>query len=94
MLNALKMAAIATVAIAGLFVASSNADAAWVYRPRVVAPVARVVAPPYPIARRVVAAPVYRPIYRPYPVYRPYYGGGVSVGVYGGMGRGVYVGGW
>jgi hypothetical protein len=41
---------------------------------------ARVVSPPYPVARRAVVGPVYRPL--AYPAYRPViYGGG-----YGGYG--------
>lgn len=64
-------------------VAPQQADAGIFFRR--VAPVRRAVLPPYPVARRVVAGPVYR---RPY--YRPYgygwggpgfYGPGVSVGV-------------
>ena len=68
---------------------ASSADAGIFFRP--VAPVRRVVArtvlPPYPVARRVVAGPIY-PVYGPVigPVYggpiygAPYvYGGGVSV---------------
>jgi hypothetical protein len=58
--------------------APQHADAGIVVRR--VAPVRRVVLPPYPVARRVVAGPVYRPYYRPY--YGPrFYGPGVSVGV-------------
>ena len=62
---------VAVVAMGGLFVAAPKADAGIVFGR--VAPVRRVAAraalPPYPVARRVVAAPVYRPYV--YPAYRP-----------------------
>jgi hypothetical protein len=85
----------AVLGLAGSMVASERSEAAIWYRP--VAPVrrvaARVVLPPYPVARRVVAAPVVAPVYGPYapygtvvtPVYG--YGGPVLYGspyVYGG----------
>jgi hypothetical protein len=85
----------AVLGLAGSMVASERSDAAIWYRP--VAPVRRVAAhvvlPPYPVARRVVAAPVVTPVYGPYapygtvvtPVYG--YGGPVLYGspyVYGG----------
>ena len=76
----LKRFLILTVLVSGFtFVGASDANA-WVVRR--VAPVRRVAAravlPPYPIARRVVAGPVYRPV-----VYRRplVYGPAVSVGV-------------
>lgn len=62
---------------------------AWPYRR--VAPVRRVIAPPYPVARRAVVGPRYyaRPYYaRPYATgYRGYggYGPGVSGGIYFGF---------
>lgn len=77
---------VAVLGLVGSCLASSNAEAGIFYRP--VAPVCRVAArtvlPPYPVARRVVAAPVYGPYMGP--VYGPaiygspyYYGGGVSI---------------
>ena len=69
---------ILTVLVGGFsFVQASEANA-WVVRR--VAPVRRVAArvalPPYPLARRVVARPIYRPL-----VHRPVvYGPAVSVG--------------
>ena len=64
--------------VAGLAIADAPAANAWGYRR--VAPVRRVLGPPYPIARRVVARPVVyrRPIYRAPVVYGP--------GVYFGVG--------
>ncbi len=65
--------------VAGLAVADAPAANAWGYRR--IAPVRRVLAPPYPVARRVIAGPVYRrPVvygYRAPVVYGP----GVYVGV-------------
>ncbi|MAT72087.1 MAG: hypothetical protein CMJ58_21485 [Planctomycetaceae bacterium] len=62
---------------------AAPADAGIFYRR--VAPVRRVAAravlPPYPVARRVVAGPVYRPYYRPAYGYGYGYGPGVSVRV-------------
>lgn len=66
-----RILAVAAVAVGGLFIAAPEADAAVVVRR--IAPVRRVVyrtaLPPYPVARRVVAGPVYRPVV--YPAYRP-----------------------
>lgn len=63
----------------GLAMADAPDASAWIVRR--VAPVRRVLAPPYPIARRVVAGPVYRrPVaygYRAPVVYGP----GVYVGI-------------
>jgi hypothetical protein len=62
---------IAVVAFGGLWAAAPEADAGIVVRR--VAPVRRVAyraaLPPYPVARRVVAGPVYAPY--AYPAYRP-----------------------
>ncbi len=66
--------------VASLAVVDTPAANAWgYYRP--VAPVRRVLGPPYPVARRVMAGPVYRrPVVYGYggPVV---YGPGVYVGV-------------
>ena len=73
---------ILTVLVSGFtFVGTSDANA-WVVHRRRIAPVRRAVLPPYPIARRVVAGPVYRPfVYRRPVVVAP----AVTVGVgYGG----------
>jgi len=75
------------LALVGMFAFSAAADAnAWIVRHRrpVRRAVARTVFPPYPLARRVVAGPVYR---RPV-VYGPSYYAAPSVYV----GPGVYVG--
>ncbi|QEG33773.1 hypothetical protein [Bythopirellula goksoeyrii] len=66
--------------VAGLALADAPAANAWVYRR--VAPVRRVLAPPYPIARRAIVGPRYyrRPVaygFRGPVVYGP----GVFVGV-------------
>lgn len=84
------------VAIVGgaTFVAAPEVDAGVFVRR--VAPVRRVVYPPYPVARRAVVAPVYRP----YAAYRPvvygapgFYGGGYyGGGFYGGRGVSVGIG--
>lgn len=62
---------LAAVAVGGLIAAAPQADAGIVIGR--IAPVRRVVyrtaLPPYPVARRVVAGPVYRPLV--YPAYRP-----------------------
>lgn len=82
-----RILVVVAVAVGGLFVAAPEADAAVVVRR--VAPVRRVAyraaLPPYPVARRVVAGPVYRPVV--YPAYRPVivappvvYGPGVYIG--------------
>lgn len=66
--------------VAGLAIADAPAANAWVYRR--VAPVRRVLAPPYPIARRAIVRPVYRR-----PVVYGYGGPAVySPGVYVGVG--------
>lgn len=70
------------LAVVGMFTVASAQDAdAWVIRRRapVRRAVARTVLPPYPVARRVVAGPIYRApvVYAaPAPVY---YGAGVYV---------------
>jgi len=80
----------AAVAVSGLLVTTPKADAAIVYGR--VAPVrrvaARVVLPPYPVARRAVVGPVYRPYAYPGYGYGPvmygpgFYGPGVAVSVW------------
>ena len=78
---------LALIAGFAIMVDTPQADA-WPYRR--IAPVRRVIAPPYPVARAAVVGPRYyaRPYYaRPYATgYRgpAYYGGG-----YGGYGPGV-----
>lgn len=78
------------LALVGGFAIADTPDAnAWVYRR--VAPVRRVLAPPYPVARRAVIGPRYYA--RPY-VARPY-AAGYAPGYYGygpGFGGGVYIG--
>ena len=80
---------ISVLGLAGTVVAPSRSDAGIFFRP--VAPVRRVAAravlPPYPVTRRVVAAPLYRPIVSPiYPAYgsvmygAPYPYGGIVIG--------------
>lgn len=77
----------AMVAAGGLMVSAPQADAGIFFRP--VAPVrrtaARVVLPPYPVARRAAYGPVYRPYaypaYGPV-IYRGYYGPGVGITVW------------
>jgi hypothetical protein len=81
---------VAVLGVAGSLAAPASSEAGIYFRP--VAPVRRVAArtvlPPYPVARRVIAAPVYPPLVRPVyaPIYGPVgygvpyvYGGGVSV---------------
>lgn len=75
------------LALGAGFVIADTPDAnAWVYRR--VAPVRRVIAPPYPVARRAVVGPRYyaRPV-----VARPYVAGYGGFG-YGFGGPGVYIG--
>jgi hypothetical protein len=83
-------AVLGVVCVAGSLTAAKSSEAGVFFRP--IAPVrraARVALPPYPVARRVVAAPLYRPVYRPVvaPVYgvgyAPAYGYGYAP-VYGG----------
>lgn len=76
------------VALGAGFVIADTPDAnAWVYRR--VAPVRRVIAPPYPVARAAVVGPRY---YAPRPYYaRPYVTGYRGYG-YGYGGPGVYIG--
>ena len=66
-----RMLVVAAVAVSGLMVSAPQADAGIVIGR--VAPVRRVAyraaLPPYPVARRVVAGPIYRPYV--YPAYRP-----------------------
>jgi hypothetical protein len=70
-----------TLIVGGLAAAAPQADAGVFLGP--VAPVRRVFYPPYPMARRVVAGPVYRPVVYGEPMfYGPgamIYGSGVSV---------------
>lgn len=83
----LKRILLVVAVVAGTTLAAVPEADAGVFVRRV-APVRRVVYPPYPVARRAVVAPV--PVVRPvvYPAYRPviyggpgFYGPGVSVGV-------------
>ena len=82
----LKRILLVVAVVAGTTLAVAPQADAGVFVRRV-APVRRVMYPPYPVARRAVVAPVYRPMV--YPAYRPviyggpgFYGGpGISVGV-------------
>lgn len=85
----LKRILLVVAVVAGATLATAPQADAGVFVRRV-APVRRVVYPPYPVARRAVVAPVVRPMV--YPAYRPviygggfggpgFYGPGVSVGV-------------
>jgi hypothetical protein len=86
----LKRILLVVAVVAGTTLAVAPQADAGVFVRRV-APVRRVMYPPYPIARRAVVAPVYRPMV--YPAYRPviyggpsyfgpgYYGPGISVGI-------------
>ena len=82
----LKRILLVVAVVAGSTLAVAPQADAGVFVRRV-APVRRMVYPPYPVARRAVMAPVYRPMV--YPAYRPvmyggpgFYGGpGISVGV-------------
>ena len=70
-------AVLGVVCVAGSLTVAKSSEAGVFFRP--IAPVrraARVVLPPYPVARRVVAAPLYRPVYRP--VVAPVYGVGYA----------------
>jgi hypothetical protein len=89
----IKKLTIMLALVAGFAIADTpSADAARYYRR--IAPVRRVLAPPYPVARAATFGPRYyaRPYYaRPYATgYRGYGVGGYGVG-YGG-GPGVYIG--
>ena len=86
----LKRILLVVAVVAGTTLAVAPQADAGVFVRRV-APVRRVMYPPYPVARRAVVAPVYRPMV--YPAYRPviyggpsyfgpgYYGPGISVGI-------------
>ncbi len=85
----LKRILLVVAVVAGATLATAPQAEAGVFVRRV-APVRRVVYPPYPVARRAVVTPVVAPVARPlvYPAYRPViyggpgvYGPGVSVGV-------------
>jgi hypothetical protein len=91
----IKKTLLSVALVAGLFVAGSTTADAGVYVRRV-APVRRAALPPYPVARRVVAGPVYRPVVTrgvyaagiysapvyAAPVYRPMvYSPGVAVSI-------------
>jgi hypothetical protein len=87
----IKKLAILVAVVGGIAVADIPDANAWPYRR--VAPVRRVVTPPYPVARAVVAPPRYyaRPYYAP-PYVTGYrgpavygYGPGVSGGIYFGF---------
>ena len=94
----LKRILLAVAVVAGTTLAVAPEADAGVFVRRV-APVRRVVYPPYPVARHAVARPVvgpvvypaYRPAYRPVvygaPGYygRSFYGPGISIGI-GGFG--------
>lgn len=90
----LKRILLIVAVVAGTtLVAAPQADAGVFVRR--VAPVRRVVYPPYPVARRAVAAPVYRPYaaYRPVVVGPGLYGGGYyGGGFYGGRGVSIGIG--
>ena len=90
----LKRILLIVAVVAGTtLVAAPQADAGVFVRR--VAPVRRVVYPPYPVARRAVVA---APVYRPYAAYRPvvgpgFYGGGYyGGGFYGGRGVSIGIG--
>jgi hypothetical protein len=79
MMTAIKRLALAALLVAGFAATAPQADAGvFVRRWRPVRRgVARVVLPPYPVARRAAFGPVYRR-----PIYGPgFYGPGVVVGV-------------
>lgn len=88
-----KKLAILAAVVGGFAIADIPKAEAWPYYRRV-APVRRVIAPPYPVARAAVVGPRYyaRPYYaRPYvtgyrgPVYYGGWGPGVGGGVYFGF---------
>jgi hypothetical protein len=86
----LKRILLVVAVVAGTTLAVAPQADAGVFVRRV-APVRRVMYPPYPVARRAVVAPVVRPMV--YPAYRPviyggpsfygpgYYSPGISVGI-------------
>ena len=90
----LKRILLIVAVVAGTTLAAAPQADAGVFVRRV-APVRRVVYPPYPVARAVAT-----PVYRPYGVYRPvvyggpgFYGGGYyGGGFYGGRGVSVGIG--
>ncbi len=87
----IKKLAIMLALVAGFAIADTPAANAWGYYRRV-APVRRVLAPPYPIARVVTPPyPVARAVVGPRYYARPYVTGYRGVGYYGG-GPGVYIG--
>ena len=83
-----KKLAIGLALVAGFALVNTPEASAWPYRR--IAPVRRVVAPPYPVARAAVVGPrYYRPYYaRPY-VAAPYVTGYRGPAYYGGYGPGV-----
>jgi hypothetical protein len=82
----IKKLAIMLALVAGFAIADTPDASAWGYYRRV-APVRRVIAPPYPVARAAVVGPRYYA--RPYVTgYRGY---GYGAGYYG-AGPGVYIG--
>jgi hypothetical protein len=84
-----KKVAILLALVAGFAIADTPDANAWVYRR--VAPVRRVIAPPYPVARRAVVGPRYYA--RPYATgYRGVGVGYSGFGGYGYGGPGVYIG--
>ena len=88
----LKRILLAVAVVAGTTLAVAPQADAGVFVRRV-APVRRVVYPPYPVARRAAIGPVYRPMV--YPAYRPVIYGGPGMygpGFYGGPGISVGVG--
>lgn len=88
----LKRILLAVAVVAGTTLAVAPQADAGVFVRRV-APVRRVVYPPYPVARRAVVGPVVRPVV--YPAYRPVIYGGPGMygpGFYGGPGISVGVG--
>ena len=78
-----KKLAIMLALVAGFAIADTPDANAWGYYRRV-APVRRIVAPPYPVARRAVVGPVVyrRPVYRAPMVFAPapFVSGGVYFG--------------
>jgi hypothetical protein len=87
-----KKLAIGLALVAGFALVNTPEASAWPYRR--IAPVRRVVAPPYPVARAAVVGPRYyaRPYYaRPY-YARPYVSGYRGIGYGPGVSGGVYFG--
>ncbi len=82
-MTTLKRISLLAVLLGGFAVSAAPQADAGIFVRRI-APVrrvaARVVLPPYPVARRAAFGPVYRPYYRPY-IGPGFYGPGVSVGV-------------